>query len=126
MKKMMFLSLVLSVMALGSASASDASGYFDKKPKKVYVNINVPPIGGCYGPEYHCCPPPPKGHFCDWNHKPHKKGGPKYHFDNRGGRWDGKGGPHVRPSGKPDGRPARDKGRGNDRPAGGPGGPGRW
>lgn len=123
MKKMMFLSLALSVMALGSASASDASGCFDKKPKNVYVNINVPPMGGCYGSEYHCCPPPPKGHNSryDWNHKPHKKGGPKHHFDKRGDRWDGKCGPHDRP-GKDVGRPGWDDGRGNDRPAGGPGG----
>lgn len=126
MKKMMFLSLVLSVMALGSASANDASGCFNKKPKNVYVNINVPPMGDCYGPEYHCCPPPPKGHnsCCDWNHKLHKKGDPKHHFNKRDGRWDGKGGPDGRPGGKHDGRPARDNGRGNDRPAGGPGG--RW
>lgn len=49
MKKMLVLSLMLSVMAIGSAVANDVNSAVERGPRKVYVNINVPPAHG-HGP----------------------------------------------------------------------------
>ena len=99
MKKMMFLSLVLSVMAIGSAMANDANMANDARPKNVYINITAPNVGGpggnvmpcppppahpkcnCkplhkLGRDFHCCPAPPHvGNHKKCNHKPGKPHG---------------------------------------------------
>ena len=80
MKKMMFLGLVLSVVSLGSAMANDAYAAAEGKPKKVVVNVNMPPV--CGG-EYHNpggCPPPPKdGCHCGKGAPKHHKKDPRHH-----------------------------------------------
>lgn len=129
MKKMMVLSLVFSVMALGTAMANDANAMANGKPKNVYVSINVPLMGHMHGNDRPCPPPPP--HKCDCNHG--KKHGPnnhnccppKPHHGKPGGNHDFK--PNGKPGGNHGGAPA---GRPGDAPGGRPvgnhnGAPGR-
>lgn len=115
MKKMMFLTLALSVMAMGSAMANDSIEARDRKPNKVKIEIN-----------HNCC-----GDHGDWRydcrnlnkHNHNKKGkklvkGPKCHcpvceyrasHDRKGPRpnFNGKrpGGYHPAYNGGYDGRP---------------------
>lgn len=107
MKKMMVLSLVFSVMALGTAMANDANAMVDRKPKNVHVCINVPPMGICIGNDRPCPPPPPchkhghkhhKPHHNCCDHKPHhgKHGKPHGNHYSK---------PHGKPGGAPAGRP---------------------
>ena len=66
MKKAMFLGLVLSVVSLGSVMANDAYAPLDGKPKKVVINVNMPPAGGCvehFNPGGF--PPPPPVGVCN-------------------------------------------------------------
>ncbi|MBO7306673.1 MAG: hypothetical protein J6U59_01445 [Alistipes sp.] len=49
MKKMLVLSLVLSVMAVGSAVANDVNSAVEHGPRRISVTINVPPGHG-HGP----------------------------------------------------------------------------
>ena len=61
MKKIMMLTLVLSVMAMGSAMANGKSA--DRKPKRskgVSISLLMPP-------------PPPVHHCCDCDKMPHHK-----------------------------------------------------
>ncbi|MBO5882457.1 MAG: hypothetical protein J6Q21_04375 [Alistipes sp.] len=77
MKKMMFLSLVFSVMALGSAVANDANAVANRKPKGVHLSINVPSVGLHICNERPCPPPPPHkcdGHIAKKHAKKHAKG----------------------------------------------------
>ena len=121
MKKVMFLGLVLSVVSLGSVMANDAYAPLDGKPKKVVINVNMPPAGG---PVEHFnpggCPPPPPKCNCNCNHYAPKghKGGSKFH--KAGGCHHNA--PKPRP-GKPIGGPGGPGGPGGN-PGGGPGGPG--
>ncbi len=111
MKKMMVLSLVFSVMALGTAMANDANAMVDRKPKNVHVCINVPPMGICIGNDRPCPPPPPhntcyhkngkrhhNAHHDCYDHKPHhgKHGKPHGNHYSK---------PHGKPGGAPAGRP---------------------
>ena len=121
MKKAMFLGLVLSVVSLGSVMANDAYAPLDGKPKKVVINVNMPPAGGCiehFNPGG-CPPPPPPVGACNCHkyHKYHKSG--KCHHNvpaPRPGKKPNKGNnPHF--NGKPNGAPV-------GVPYGGPGGPG--
>lgn len=118
MKKMMFLSLVLSVMAIGSAMANDADMANDARPKNVYISITAPNAGG-HGRNVTPCPPPPAHHKCHCkpsalhrhnhrcspspshvgNHKKcdHKHGRPHGHHNFK---------PHGKPSGAHGGRPS--------------------
>ena len=112
----MFLGLVLSVVSLGSVMANDAYAPLDGKPKKVVINVNIPPAGGCvehFNPGG--CPPPPVGACnCHKNYKVDKchHNAPKP----RPGKKPNKGhNPHF--AGKPGGAPV-------GVPYGGPGGPG--
>ena len=114
----MFLSLVFSVMAIGSAMANDSSAVADAKPKNVYVSINVPPAGPNFGRP---CPPPPPAHKCNCkhckksnhnccapvNHCNHKHGKPEYNNGKPGGKPGGNPGfnPHGKPGGKRPGYP---------------------
>lgn len=71
MKKMLVLTLMLSAMAVGSAMANDVNVAEPGGPKKVNVNIVVPPHHGVV-----CCDahhrPYHKPH-CNIHHKPHHK-----------------------------------------------------
>lgn len=115
---MMVLSLVFSVMALGTAMANDANAMVDGKPKNVYVSINVPPMGHCNGHDRHC--PPPHKHDCHHGkkhgHHNHNCCPPKPHSGKPGK-------PHgnhdFKPYGKPGGHPG---GAHAGRPGGAPGG----
>ena len=112
MKKMMFLGLVLSVVSLGSVMANDAYAAAEGKPKKVVVNVNMPPV--CGG-EFHNpggCPPPPKdGCHCSKGAPKHHKKDPRHHNGPKprpGKKHKGKGGcPNhgERPKGAPKGGP---------------------
>ena len=108
----MFLGLVLSVVSLGSAMANDAYAAAEGKPKKVVVNVNMPPV--CGG-EFHNpggCPPPPKdGCHCGKGAPKHHKKDPRHHNGPKprpGKKLKGKGGcPNhgERPKGAPKGGP---------------------
>ena len=119
--------------------ANDAYAPLDGKPKKVVINVNMPPAGACvdyYNPGG--CPPPPPKCVCDCNkgpkfHKakechhnapkprPHKNHGKDFNpnFNGKPG-----GAPNGRPGGGPGGR---DDFKPNGRPGGayGHGAPGR-
>ena len=69
----MFLSLVFSVMALGSAVANDANAAVSAKPKSVHLSINVPPAGLFVGHERPCPPPPHHKSYCCLEKKSAKK-----------------------------------------------------
>lgn len=118
---MMFLSLVFSVMALGSAVANDANMSLDGKPKKVVINVNVPPVGGCNGVFDLGCPPPPPPHGahygCHHHHGP--KHGDKHHYNGHKPRGNKRPGGHAH--GNHNG--GRD-GKGHDSRPGGHGGRG--
>ena len=99
---MMFLTLALSVMAMGSAMANDSAMDNNYKPNKVKIEIN-----------HNCC-----GDHGDWHnggnkhpkmHKSlsHKPGRPHFDGKNHGGRPEGNRGNgfYGRPDGRPDGRP---------------------
>ncbi|MBQ5738141.1 MAG: hypothetical protein IIV55_03750 [Alistipes sp.] len=118
MKKMLFLTLVLSAMAVGSASATNLSSCEERGPKRVDVNIVVPsPLTPCYGPvaahphHRHICskPHPAKRHGSAFSHKPTRK---PEHGDTsyRPGRK-----PHKSPASRGDFRGERGKRRGADR-----------
>lgn len=119
---MLFLSLVLSVVSLGSAMANDADMSRNRGPKRVVINVTVPPKGVCADHDFHCCPPPVhhKPHHklhhdcCDFGHNHHNKPGkPHGHFD------------HAKPGknhGKNHGKPGKNHGRDDFKPNGRPGG----
>ena len=123
MKKMMVLSLVFSVMSLGTAMANDANAMVDAKPKNVHVNINVPPMGVFHASERPCPPPPPhfvcgcnngskahkNNHKCCAPKPPKRHGKPGVHhheFKPHSKPVCGDFKPHGKPGGAPAGRPA--------------------
>lgn len=75
MKKMMFLTLALSVMAMGSAMANDSAMDKSRKPNKVKIEINH----NCCGDHSDRCFDAPKHHKHNDHFKVHRKGirGPK-------------------------------------------------
>lgn len=107
---MMVLSLVFSVMTLGTAMANDASAMVDRRPKSVHLCINVPPFGICISDDRPCPPPPHhkcchkhdsrhhKSHRDCCDHRPHH-GKPGKHHGNHTFK------PHGKHSGAPAGRP---------------------
>lgn len=82
MKKMLVLSFVLSVMAIGGAMANDVNSAVERGPRKVNITINVPPRH-CFGPivsrpksDGRVCRecPPGRGHNSVAKpHRPHPK-----------------------------------------------------
>ena len=114
---MMVLSLVFSVMALGTAMANDANAMVDRKPKNVYVSINVPPMGHCNGHDRPCPPPPPCHKYGNKHHKPHHNCCD--HKPHHGKHGKPHGNHYSKPHGKPGGAPA---GRPGGAPGGRPGG----
>ena len=124
---MMFLGLVLSVVSLGSAMANDANLSLERKPKspkKVVINVNVPPVGG--GAEYFnpggCPPPPPKECDCKVVVKHHKRGHNHSKFNKpRPPKKHHCRGEH-RPDGAPIGAPVGASGGSGEVPNGAPGG----
>ena len=68
MRKMLVLSLVLSVMAVGSAMANSVNSADMRGPRKVNVTINMPPCNCVahparpHGVVYRECPPPCNHH----------------------------------------------------------------
>lgn len=113
MKKMLFLSLVFSVMALGTAVANDANSVAVAKPKCVHISLNVPPIGLFFGDDRLCPPPLTPKHSCKHCNKHDKRGDhhhgccmpkpPKGKHDRPRANHDIK--PHGKPGGAPVGRP---------------------
>lgn len=133
MKKMMFLTLALSVITMGSVMAMDSSAAEARRPGRVDVDIHV--VGGAYNPYVglvHAifCPEcrihRGGGHHHDCCHKPHPPkrdhdmhhGGRKPHPEYRhGGGRDNHKPHHGRPGGRGD-RRDDNRGRGGNHGAG--------
>ena len=121
MKKMMFLSLALSVMAIGGAVANDSYSAEMGGPKKIKVNINVAPDCDCKPPiNFNIAPCPPNKKCCHHNpaphrfdhnkhpkhnHKAHCPGDPGFGKDKPNGPKPHGGDPGMRPNTPPPGRP---------------------
>lgn len=102
--------------------ANDADMSRNRGPKRVVINVTVPPKGVCADHDFHCCPPPvhhkphhkPHHDCCDFGHNNHNKPGkPHGHFD------------HAKPgknNGKGHGKPGKNHGRDYFKPNGRPGG----
>ena len=102
--------------------ANDADMSRNRGPKRVVINVTVPPKGLCADHDFHCCPPPvhhkphhkPHHDCCDFGHNHHNKPGkPHGHFD------------HAKPgknNGKGHGKPGKNHGRDDFKPNGRPGG----
>ena len=113
---MLVLSLVLSVMAIGSAMANDVNSVEARGPRKVNVTINVPP---CNHHHHHATPvhshrvecracPPGRGHNSAC--KPHR---PAPHFNHKCAPAKPHGN-HGKPGcapGKPGNKPANNHGK---------------
>lgn len=123
MKKMLFLSLVFSVVALGSAVANDANAVANAKPKNVYISVNVPPVGFHSG-NHHSCPPPVHNYNCKHcKRSNHNCCAPKHHCNHSHNHNYGKGKPHGNHGFKPHGKPGGvNHGRHNGAPGRGHGG----
>lgn len=106
--------------------ANDADMSRNRGPKRVVINVTVPPKGVCADHDYHCCPPPvhhklhhkPHHDCCDFGHNHHNRPGkPHGHFDHaKPGKNSGK------DFGKGHGKPGKNHGRDDFKPNGRPGG----
>ena len=121
---MMFLTLALSVMAMGSAMANDSAMDKNYKPNKVKIEINHNCCGD-HGDWHNGGNKHPKMHkhlkshrkfhrgpklncpICEYKANSHRPGRPHFDGKNHGGRPEGNRGNgfYGRPDGRPDGRP---------------------
>jgi hypothetical protein len=118
MKKMMFLSLALSVMAIGGAVANDSYAAEMGGPKKIKVNINVAPDCNCNPPiKFVVAPGRPNRDYCKHcdafshsrnyhkppkcGHKPARPGGPRFEHGKPNGHKPHGGAPGDRPNTPP-------------------------
>lgn len=108
MKRMFLMTLVLSVMAMGSAMANDGSVNRGPKKSKVVIVVKPGEIAHnifCGGPHHDCNKRAPyyndcrhDKRSCDWSkNRPEKRPNRKPHGNNHPPKWDGRHGKDHKP-----------------------------